>query len=38
MAMYAGAGAGAVTGIRPTAEVVAELVAALERREPAGDR
>ncbi len=30
MAMYAGAGAGAVTAIRPAAEVVAELAAALE--------
>ena len=30
MPMYAGAGAGAVTGIRPAAEVVAELAAALE--------
>ncbi len=30
MATYAGAGVGAVTDVRPAAEVVAELVAALE--------
>ncbi len=32
MAMYAGAGVGAVTDVRPAAEVVAELMAGLERR------
>ncbi|WP_369253369.1 NAD(P)H-dependent flavin oxidoreductase [Geodermatophilus amargosae] len=32
MAMYAGAGVGAVTDVRPAAEVVAELMAALELR------
>ncbi|MGY1680597.1 NAD(P)H-dependent flavin oxidoreductase [Geodermatophilus sp. SYSU D01176] len=37
-AMYAGAGVGSVTGIRPAAEVVAELVAELERRLPAARR
>lgn len=31
MAMYAGAGVGAVTDVRPAAEVVAELTAALDR-------
>jgi nitronate monooxygenase len=36
MAMYAGAGVGAVTDVRPAAEVVAELMAALERRAPDG--
>ncbi|MGY1606386.1 MULTISPECIES: NAD(P)H-dependent flavin oxidoreductase [unclassified Geodermatophilus] len=34
MPMYAGAGVGAVTGIRPAAAVVAELAAALGRRQP----
>jgi nitronate monooxygenase len=38
MAMYAGAGVGAVTDVRPATEVVAELMAALGRREPAGGR
>ena len=32
MDMYAGAGVGAVTDVRPAAEVVAELMAALETR------
>ncbi|SFT66928.1 nitronate monooxygenase [Geodermatophilus amargosae] len=35
MAMYAGAGVGAVTDVRPAAEVVAELMAELERWQPA---
>jgi nitronate monooxygenase len=35
MAMYAGAGVGSVTDIRPAAEVITELMAALERRPPA---
>lgn len=34
MPMYAGAGVGAVTEIRPAAEVVAELAAALQGRDP----
>jgi nitronate monooxygenase len=34
MAMYAGAAVGSVTDIRPAAEVVAELVAELDRRRP----
>jgi nitronate monooxygenase len=34
MAMYAGAGVGAVTDVRPAADVVAELMATLERRAP----
>ena len=34
MAMYAGAGVGSVTDVRRAAEVVAELMAALERRQP----
>ncbi|MEX5718587.1 NAD(P)H-dependent flavin oxidoreductase [Geodermatophilus maliterrae] len=38
MAMYAGAGVGSVTDIRPAAEVVAELMAELERRQPAHGR
>ncbi|GAB3316209.1 enoyl-[acyl-carrier-protein] reductase FabK [Geodermatophilus aquaeductus] len=36
MAMYAGAGVGAVTAVRPAADVVAELMATLERRAPDG--
>jgi nitronate monooxygenase len=38
MAMYAGSAVGSVTDIRPAAEVVAELVAELERRLPASGR
>jgi nitronate monooxygenase len=38
MALYAGAAVGSVTDIRPAAEVIAELVAELERRLPAGSR
>ena len=38
MAMYAGAAVGSVTGIRPAAEVVTELVADLERRRSAQGR
>jgi nitronate monooxygenase len=36
MAMYAGAGVGAVTDVRPAAEVVAELMAALGQHAPDG--
>ncbi|MBM7808293.1 nitronate monooxygenase [Geodermatophilus bullaregiensis] len=38
MAMYAGAGVGSVTDVRPAAEVVAALMAEVERRQPAGGR
>ncbi len=36
--MYAGAGVGSVTAIRPAAEVIAVLMAELERRLPARSR
>jgi nitronate monooxygenase len=38
MAMYAGAAVGSVTEIQPAAEVIAELMAALEGRRPAHSR